>query len=140
MRGEKRAEGLQSLGSQGTEYELERVCPEVLETFESPNTKQPPTVHISFPEFTSLCPKTKQPDFATIEVNYQPRELCVESKSLKLYFFSYRQTGCFMEEITDTITEDLFKLLNPHWIEVIGKFNPRGAMILHPRCERGTKI
>lgn len=123
------------LGSQRTDYKYDKPSVEMLETFPVPysSKKAPITIKISFPEFTSLCPKTGQPDFATIDITYVPHKLCVESKSLKLYFFAYRNYGGFMEEITQRIGLDLVKLLKPQTLVVDGKFAPRGAMVLHPR-------
>lgn len=124
---------LENLGSQKTTYVTERPNSGILETFKSPfKMDQGATVDITFPEFSSLCPKTGQPDFASIVIEYCPRELCVESKSLKLYFFAWRQEGCFMEEITERIKNDLVEVLNPWWLRVQGQFNPRGATTLWP--------
>lgn len=124
---------LQSLGSQGTTYLNERPNSGILEVFDSPFKEDTlSTVDIVFPEFTSLCPKTKQPDFATIVIEYCPKKLCVESKSLKLYFFAWRQEGCFMEAIVERIKNDLVEVLDPWWITVQGKFNPRGGTQLWP--------
>lgn len=90
---------------------------------------------ISFPEFTSLCPVTGQPDFGTIEVDYIPDKLCVESKSFKLYMFAYRNHKSFMETITNTILDDFVHRLDPCWCQVKGLFAPRGATKLHVFCE-----
>lgn len=124
---------LKNLGSEKTEYMRERPNSGILETFTSPfNTSKDGTVDISFPEFTSLCPKTGQPDFATIVIEYCPRNLCVESKSLKLYFFAWRNEGSFMEAIVERIKSDLVEVLDPWWIKVQGQFAPRGGMPLWP--------
>ncbi|MBX9692044.1 MAG: preQ(1) synthase [Cyanobacteria bacterium] len=93
------------------------------------------TISISAPEFTSLCPITGQPDFATIEIEYEPRERCVESKSLKLYLGEFRQQGEFHEACVNRIANDLVSLLEPEWLTVIGKFTSRGGISLHPRAE-----
>lgn len=85
-------------------------------------------VRLNCPEFTSLCPKTGQPDFARIIINYVPNKYLVESKSLKLYLFSFRANGDFHEDIVNTIKNDLVALLEPHYLEVVGKFNPRGGI------------
>lgn len=121
-------------------YEQNTVNKEFLEHFPSPffaNNKNgvSGTVHIEFPEFSSMCPKTSQPDVANIVIDYIPDERCVESKSLKLYFFSFRNYGCFMEAITNMICNDLVELLQPKWIKVTGKFAPRGGLPLHPTAE-----
>ena len=89
-------------------------------------------VSLICPEFTSLCPKTQQPDFATIHLNYIPHKKMVESKSLKLYLFSFRNHGSFHEECIHIICQDLMKLMQPNFIEVIGKFTPRGGIAIHP--------
>ena len=91
------------------------------------------------PEFTSLCPKTGQPDFATIIINYIPDKWLIESKSLKLYLFGFRNTGDFHEDIVNTIKNDLVKLLEPHYLEVIGQFNPRGGISITPFANFATE-
>jgi 7-cyano-7-deazaguanine reductase len=125
---------LKQLGSQKTTYEYRHPCKEMLETFPFlwAGGKAFTEVAISFPEFTSLCPKTGQPDFAEIVIKYTPRKVCVESKSLKLYFFAWRTEGTFMETIVNRICEDLVAVLDPEEIEVTGKFNPRGGLRLEP--------
>ena len=92
---------------------------------------------ISFkcPEFTSLCPKTGQPDFATIYIQYIPNKLCVESKSLKLYLFSFRQFGEFHEDCVNRIMKDIKHIINPKWIKVEGQFRPRGGISIVPISE-----
>jgi 7-cyano-7-deazaguanine reductase len=99
----------------------------ILEAFENPNPNRDYQVQFVFPEFTSLCPVTGQPDFATITVRYVPDKLCVEMKSLKLYFFAYRNKGIFYEAVTNTILDDLVALLNPRRMTVIGDFAVRGG-------------
>ena len=94
-----------------------------------------PTIDISAPEFTSLCPITGQPDFATIEIQYIPSQRLVESKSLKLYLGSFRQHGEFHEACVNRIANDLIDLLDPEYILVVGKFTARGGISLHPRAE-----
>lgn len=89
-------------------------------------------VTITAPEFTALCPKTGQPDFATIEITYTPRDLCVESKSLKLYLGSFRNHGEFHESCVNRICNDLVLLLKPRFLKVVGKFAPRGGISFHP--------
>ena len=89
------------------------------------------------PEFTSLCPMTGQPDFATVYISYVPDEKLVESKSLKLYLFSFRNHGDFHEDCVNIILEDLIKLMNPKYIEVWGKFTPRGGICIDPYCNYG---
>ena|SRR5258707_12560736 len=99
----------------------------ILEAFENPNPQRDYQVQFVFPEFTSLCPVTGQPDFATITVRYVPDKLCVEMKSLKLYFFAYRNRGIFYEAVTNTILDDLVALLKPRRMTVIGDFAVRGG-------------
>lgn len=113
----------------------------LLEAFPNRFTIAPYMINLVFPEFTSLCPVTCQPDFGTIVIEYIPDKLCVESKSLKLYLFSYRNSGAFMESITNTILEDLFRLLSPCWIRVKGLFAPRGATRINVFAEKlGTNL
>jgi 7-cyano-7-deazaguanine reductase len=99
----------------------------ILETFANPNPNRDYQVEFVFPEFTSVCPVTGQPDFATITVRYVPDRLCIEMKSLKLYYFSYRNKGIFYEAVTNTILDDLVTTLKPRRMTVIGQFNVRGG-------------
>ena len=99
-----------------------------LETFENTNKQRNYWITFKTSEFTSLCPITGQPDFATIRIEYIPGELCVESKSLKLYLFSFRQTGTFYEEIVNRIYTDLSELLKPRRLVVNGDFTARGGI------------
>jgi len=99
----------------------------ILETFPNPRKERDYTVEFVFPEFTSLCPVTGQPDFATITVRYVPDRLCVEMKSLKLYYFSYRNKGIFYEAVTNQILDDLVAALKPRQMTVIGEFAVRGG-------------
>jgi 7-cyano-7-deazaguanine reductase len=119
------------LGSQGTVYE-NTYNPEILETFENQFPKNNYEVEIEIPEFTHICPKTGQPDFATILIKYVPNDKLVESKALKLYMFSFRQHGSFHEDCINTIATDLNKLMHPKWIEVRGDFYPRGGISINP--------
>lgn len=112
-------------------------APEVLETFENRHPENDYWVKFNCPEFTSLCPITSQPDFATIYISYVPAQRMVESKSLKLYLFSYRNHGDFHENCVNTIMKDLIKLLEPKYIEVWGKFLPRGGISIDPWCNWG---
>ena len=100
---------------------------ELLETFPNPNPERDYRIVHTTPEFTSVCPKTGQPDFATITVDYIPDEVCVELKSLKLYFYSFRNVGAFYEKVTNRILTDLVELLNPRYLTVVGDFNVRGG-------------
>jgi len=105
-----------------------------LQVFPNPTTgdlgefSEAPMISIEFPEFTSLCPKTGQPDFAKFELHYQPEEVCVEMKSLKLYLNSYRNEGHFYEEVSNLIYWDLLAVLKPGYLELLMHFNARGGM------------
>jgi 7-cyano-7-deazaguanine reductase len=99
----------------------------ILETFKNPNPGRDYQIKFVFPEFTSLCPVTGQPDFATITITYVPDRFCVEMKSLKLYFFAYRNKGIFYEAVINTILDDLLATLKPRSMTVIGEFAVRGG-------------
>ena len=99
-----------------------------LETFENPHPERDYTIHVESPEFTCLCPKTGQPDFATIYIDYVPDRLCVELKSLKLYFWAYRDQGAFHEAVTNKILDDLVAACRPRFMRVTGRFNVRGGI------------
>ena len=124
------------LGNQNVKYSFD-YKPDVLETF---NNKHPDVdywVQFNCPEFTSLCPITSQPDFATIYISYVPDIKMVESKSLKLYLFSFRNHGDFHEDVVNIIMKDLIKLMEPRYIEVWGKFLPRGGISIDPYTNYG---
>ena len=99
-----------------------------LETFPNPRPGRNFVIAIDCPEFTCLCPKTGQPDFATLLLEYVPDRLCVELKSLKLYVWSFRNEGAFHEAITNRIVDDLASVLDPHFIRLTAKFNVRGGI------------
>jgi 7-cyano-7-deazaguanine reductase len=99
-----------------------------IDTFPNPNPERDYTIEINTPEFTCVCPMTGQPDFADITLRYVPDELCVELKSLKLYFWSYRDEGAFHEAVTNRILDDIVTAINPREAEVVGKFNVRGGL------------
>lgn len=99
-----------------------------LETFPNPNPERDYTISISSPEFTCLCPKTGQPDFAEIFLDYTPDKLCVELKSFKLYLWSFRDEGHFHEKVTNMIADDLIRLLDPRKLRLEAKFNVRGGV------------
>ncbi len=123
-------DGLTLLGSKAaipTDYD-----PSVLETFANAHPDRDYFVTLRCPEFTTLCPITGQPDFATMLINYIPHERMVESKSLKLYLFSFRNHGDFHEDVTNVIMNDLIALMDPKYIEVKGLFVPRGGIAIHP--------
>ena len=106
--------------------------PNVLETFANAHPDRDYLVTLRCPEFTTLCPITGQPDFATLLINYIPNERLVESKSLKLYLFSFRNHGDFHEDVTNVVMNDLIDLMQPKYIEVKGLFVPRGGIAIHP--------
>lgn len=99
-----------------------------IDTFENPNPERDYEIKISCPEWTAVCPKTGQPDFATIEISYVPDKLCIELKSLKLYMFSYRDQGIFHEAVTNKILDDLIAACSPRRCTVEGHFNVRGGI------------
>ena len=119
-----------------TEYKQD-YAPEVLETFTNKHTDNDYWVRFNCPEFTALCPITHQPDFAEIRIDYIPDVKMVESKSLKLYLFSFRNHGAFHEDCVNIIMKDLIKLTDPKYIEVTGLFMPRGGISIHPYANYG---
>lgn len=130
-RTETELQGVTLLGCQGTKYS-DQYNPAVLESFKNKHPENEYLVTFTCPEFTSLCPKTGQPDFGKIIINYIPREDMVESKSLKLYLFSFRNHGDFHEDCVNIIMKDLVKLMNPRYLEVKGIFMPRGGISILP--------
>ena len=118
---------------------LQEYTPEVLEAFTNKHPENDYWVHFDCPEFTSLCPITHQPDFATILIDYIPDIKMVESKSLKLYLFSFRNHGAFHEDCVNLIMKDLIRLMDPRYIEVTGLFTPRGGISIHPYCNYGCQ-
>ena len=121
-----------------TEYKND-YAPEVLETFENKHPGNDYWVTFDCPEFTSLCPITGQPDFATIRIDYIPDLKMVESKSLKLYLFSFRNHGAFHEDCVNIILKDLVRLMDPKYLEVTGIFTPRGGISIYPYANYGRK-
>lgn len=119
-----------------TEYRTD-YSPEVLETFDNKNPENDYWVQFNCPEFTSLCPITGQPDFAEIRISYLPDVRMVESKSLKLYLFSFRNHGAFHEDCVNLIMKDLIRLMDPKYIEVTGIFTPRGGISIYPYANYG---
>ena len=124
------------LGNQKTQYPSD-YAPEMLETFENKHQGNDYFVKFNCPEFTSLCPITGQPDFAEIRISYIPDIKMVESKSLKLYLFSFRNHGAFHEDCVNIIMKDLIRLTNPKYIEVTGIFTPRGGISIYPYANYG---
>lgn len=135
MRTDEQLEGVTLLGNTHTAYPTQ-YCPEILETFDNKHCDRDYVVTFNCPEFTSLCPKTGQPDFATIVISYIPRIRMVESKSLKLYLFSFRNHGDFHEDCVNIIMNDLWELMDPRYIEVTGIFTPRGGIAIYPFANR----
>lgn len=107
---------------------------QLLNHFNNPEKKNEYLIKIKVPEFTCLCPKTGQPDFAILYINYVPNELCIELKSLKLYIASFRQIGTFHEAVTNQICNDLKKLISPNYLNVKAKFNVRGGIYTTVEC------
>jgi len=120
-----------SLGQAETNYP-KTYAPEVLEAFDNKNPDQIAWTSFICTEFTSLCPKTGQPDFAKIYLNYIADKKMLESKSMKLYLFSFRNHGDFHEDCIQTICHDLVQLLKPKYLEIVGEFTPRGGIAIYP--------
>lgn len=136
MRSEKELGSVSLLGDRKVNYPTQ-YAPEILETFVNKHPDNEYLVTFTCPEFTSLCPKTGQPDFAKIIISYIPRQKMVESKSLKLYLFSFRNHGDFHEDCVNIIMKDLIVLMDPRYIEVKGIFTPRGGIAIHPFANYG---
>ncbi len=128
---ELREGGVTLLGNQNTKYS-DDYDPTVLQTFENKHPDNDYVVSFDAYEFTSHCPITGQPDFAKVVISYIPNQLMVESKSLKLYLFSFRNHGDFHEDCMNIVMKDLIKLMNPKYIEVRGIFSPRGGISIFP--------
>lgn len=126
------------LGEKNVVYK-KNYAPELLETFQNKHPDRDYWVKFNCPEFTTLCPITGQPDFATLYISYIPNKKMVESKSLKLYLFSFREHGDFHEDVVNIILNDLVKLLEPRYMEVTGKFLPRGGISIDPFVNYGMK-
>lgn len=137
-RNSEETKDLTLLGNKNVKYK-DDYAPEVLETFVNKHQDNDYFVKFNCPEFTSLCPITGQPDFATITIAYVPDVKMVESKSLKLYLFSFRNHGDFHEDCVNIIMKDLIKLMDPKYIEIWGKFTPRGGISIDPYCNYGKK-
>lgn len=124
------------LGNQNTQYSFD-YNPDILEVFDNKHLENDYFVKFNCPEFTSLCPITSQPDFATIYISYIPAKKMVESKSLKLYLFGFRNHGAFHEDCMNIILKDLVRIMQPKYIEVWGKFTPRGGISIDPYVNYG---
>ena len=136
MAREKDKENITLLGQKNVAYSYD-YSPELLETFENKHPDNDYWVKFNCPEFTTLCPITGQPDFATIYISYVPDRKMVESKSLKLYLVSFRNHGDFHEDVVNIIMKDLIRLMEPRYIEVWGKFLPRGGISIDPYANYG---
>lgn len=135
------SDNLNALGSD-TSYNYDKPDPSILEWFDNPFDDRAEnkngvdgTIRIKTSEFTTLCPKTGQPDFATIIIDYKPDKRCIESKSLKLYLASFRMFGEFHEACVNRIANDLVELLEPEWLKVEGRFSTRGGIKFWPTAE-----
>ena len=135
-RTKEETEGITILKASQTKYP-DGYAPDLLESFQNKHPENDYFVKLNCPEFTSLCPITGQPDFANIIISYVPNERLVESKSLKLYLFSYRNQGDFHEDCVNQIMKDLIALMEPKYIEVWGRFLPRGGISIDPYCNYG---
>lgn len=135
-RNREELKGISHLGCNGTKYP-DDYAPEVLETFENKHMGNDYFVKFNCPEFTSLCPITGQPDYANIIISYVPNRYMVESKALKLYLYSFRNHGDFHEDCMNIIMKDLIRVMDPKYIEVWGKFTPRGGISIDPYCNYG---
>ena len=129
-------DGVTLLGNKNVKYSMD-YAPEMLQTFVNKHPDNDYFVKFNCPEFTSLCPITGQPDFATVYISYVPGEKMVESKSLKLYLFSFRNQGDFHEDCINIIMKDLVKLMEPKYLEVKGIFTPRGGISIYPFANYG---
>jgi 7-cyano-7-deazaguanine reductase len=136
MRTKDELQGVSLLGNKQVQYPT-TYSPDLLETFVNKHPDNEYVVTFHCPEFTTLCPMTGQPDFATIIISYIPRERMVESKSLKLYLFSFRNHGDFHEDCVNIIMKDLVRLMNPRYLEVTGVFSPRGGISIYPFANWG---
>ena len=135
-RTKRELKGVTLLGNRRTVY-ADRYDPSVLETFANQHGDADYWVTFTCPEFTTLCPVTGQPDFATLTIQYVPGERMVESKSLKLYLFSFRNHGGFHEDCVNVVLKDLRALMQPKYLEVWGRFVPRGGISIDPYVNYG---
>lgn len=132
--------GLSQLGSGSIKVPEGGPGPHLLETFPNRFPGRPYVVTFSYPEYTSLCPMTGQPDFGTILMEYIPHERCVESKSYKLYMLAYRNHQVFMESLTNTMLDHMVGALDPLWCRISGLFAPRGATHIHVYAEHFAEL
>lgn len=134
----KKASDLTLLGKPDASFP-DKYNPGILETFENSHPIRDYFVKFNCPEFTTLCPITGQPDFAVLYINYVPHKRMIESKSLKLYLFGFRNHGTFHETCVNTIMDDLIRACDPKFIEIWGKFAPRGGISIDPYVNYGKK-
>ena len=132
---ERKEELKDSVLGKVAKYVYEKPDAEILETFKNKYQKRDYVISIKIPEFTCMCPVTGQPDFGTINIKYIPDKKCIESKSLKLYIYSYRNFGIFYEDSINRILDDCIKICDPRWMRVTGEFNPRGGISISPTAE-----
>ena len=130
---------LKHLRPGGTEYRTE-IDPELIDTFSNPRRNRSYEIRFVTDEVTSLCPVTGQPDFYTVDVTYIPADRCIESKSLKLYLFSFRNSGLFAEDMANRVLEDLSGACSPQWMRVVCRMKPRGGIALTVTAEHGEAI
>lgn len=135
----KELSGVTLLGKNTSEYKAE-YDPKILEAFPNKNPKSDAWTTFVCTEFTSLCPKTGQPDFAKIFINYIADKKMVESKSLKLYLFSFRNHGDFHEDCVQKMCDDIAKLIKPKYLEVVGEFTPRGGIAIFPYASTSNSV
>ena len=117
----------------------QEVAPHLLDTFPNPRVGRTYEIRFATREVTSLCPVTGQPDFYSVTVDYGPAERCIESKSLKLYFFSFRDARLFAEDMANRILDDLMRACAPRWMKVVCRMNPRGGIALTVTAEHGER-
>jgi 7-cyano-7-deazaguanine reductase len=135
---DKKNYNLNNLGKDNS-YNYDKPDIKILESVDNPHTDVDYNIRFTCPEFTSICPVTGQPDFAHIMIDYLPGDKIVESKSLKLYFTSFRNHGAFHEDCTIKIAKDLIKLLDPKWLRIGGYWYPRGGIPIDIFFEQGKK-
>ena len=136
----REGKNLKHLGSQSTQYGYKEPDIKTLETFENKYPMTDYKIKFIFHEMTSLCPKTGQPDFGTIKITYIANQKCIETKSLKLYLFEYRQHGAFMETTINKILDDLVAVCLPRQMKVTGNFNPRGGIFINVQAKYKQQI
>ena len=132
-------DGLKHLRPGGTEYRTQ-IAPELIDAFPNPRKNRSYEIRFVTDEVTSLCPVTGQPDFYTVDVTYIPADRCIESKSLKLYLFSFRNSGLFAEDMANRVLEDLAGACSPRWMRVVCRMKPRGGIALTVTAEHGEAI